>query len=76
MDGISNLKDDVRKEEINYDIIAYLEKDKVILFKNRFGPLTSFELSSELADLFPVRVDAGRYILKTRRIQNGSLESI
>jgi adenylate kinase len=74
--GLSNLKDDVRKEEINYDIIAYLEKDKVILFKNRFGPLTSFELSSELADLFPVRVDAGRYILKTRRIQNGSLESI
>ena len=70
MDGISNLKDDVRKEEINYDIIAYLEKDKVILFKNRFGPLTSFELSSELADLFPVRVDAGRYIVVITAVSN------
>jgi hypothetical protein len=70
VDGISNLKDDVRKEEINYDIIAYLEKDKVILFKNRFGPLTSFELSSELADLFPVRVDAGRYIVVITAVSN------
>lgn len=48
---LSNLKDKVKKEEINHDIVGYLEKNKLVLFKNRSGDLASYELSPEIINL-------------------------
>lgn len=47
-----SLKENIKMEEADFDIVAYLDKDKMVLFKNRFGSLASVEMNSELADLF------------------------
>ena len=43
-----NVKEKFRKQEIYYDIIAYMDKNKLVLIKNRFGSLESRELNSEI----------------------------
>lgn len=50
--SLGNLKEDLKKEEINYDIVAYYEKGNLVLFKNRFGQLASFVINQEVDDFF------------------------
>ena len=50
--SLGNLKEDLKKEEINYDIVAYYEKGNLVLFKNRFGQLASFVMNQEVDDFF------------------------
>lgn len=48
---LSNMKEEFRKQEVNYDIIAYADKNRLILLKNRFGSLEDRELKSEITTL-------------------------
>ena len=49
--SLRTLKPHVKKEEPNFDVIAYLKKDKLIVFKNRFGSIDSVILNSDLTTL-------------------------
>ncbi len=51
----SNLKDDIKKEEMNYDVIAYLERERsrLIILKSRPGgaQVSHVELTPTLVNL-------------------------
>jgi len=50
--SLMTLKPDTMKEEANFDIVAYPEKDKLIILKNRFGSIIPATLNPEIAILF------------------------